>query len=123
MVMLVSLQQASDHLRRDTDDDDEDLVMKIEAASEGILNYLGSAAYFLNSSGDIDYDSAGTPLGVPRTIQQATLITLGVLYKDRDGNEFVNPQRVTTDTARTGSIILPRAVHFLLDPFRIPTIA
>lgn len=118
MVMLVSLQQASDHLRRDTSDDNNDLSLKIEAASQAILNYIDDKQ-FLNSAGDVDFDSSELPIGVPRPIQAATLIVLGLLYVDRDSPDFRNG-----DTApRTGDIILPRTVHFLLDPYRKPRIA
>lgn len=118
--MLVSLQQASDHLRRDTTDDDADLMLKIEAASQAILNYVTDHS-FLGSSGEVEYDSAGEPLNVPRPIQSATLLILGVLYRDRDGEEMVSP-RSGGGMARLGNIIIPRAAHFLLDPYRLPTL-
>lgn len=118
MVMLVSLQQASDHLRRDTTDDDADLLIKVKAASQAIVNYISDHS-FLNSSGEPDFDSAGNPVGVPENIQAAVLILLGNLYTDRFGNEYTEP-KASADLLRSGNIILPRTVHFLLDPYRSP---
>lgn len=120
MVMLVSLQQASDHLRRDSDDDDNDLTLKIHAASQAVINYIDDLD-FLDSAGDVELDSAGDPVGVPFAIQSATLILLGMLYVDRDAPDFRKGE--TNNPARTGEIILPKTVHFLLDPYRIPRLA
>jgi hypothetical protein len=118
MVQLVTLQQAKDHLRRDTDDGDADLLISIKAASRAVLNYISDQS-FLNSSGEPDYDSAGDPVGVPDPIQSAVLILVGNLDADRIGQEFTNP-KASSDLARTGNNILPRTVHFLLDPYRSP---
>jgi hypothetical protein len=114
--MLVTLQQASDHLRRDTTDDDNDLTIKIEAASQAVLNYISDDLPFMNSAGVPDYDSSGVAIDVPAPIQSAVLLILGELYKNRDGeqyNEDVSRQRL-------GNLIIPRAAHFLLDFYRSP---
>lgn len=69
MAMLVSLEQASEHLRRDTDADDLDLTLKIRAASAAVLTYLdGGADSFTDSAGDVFEDSNGTALDVPYDI-------------------------------------------------------
>lgn len=115
MVMLVSLEQASAHLRRDTDDDDADLTIKIEAASQAVLNYIAPVD-FLDSAGEPDFDSAGDPVGVPAPIQSAVLLIVGDLYTDRDMQNF----REGGTAPRWGNITLSRTVHFLLDPYRIP---
>lgn len=117
MVMLVSLQQASDQVRRDTTDDDLDLILKIKAASLAVLNYITDTS-FLNSSGEPDQDSAGDPINVPEPIQLAVLYLVGNMYSDRYGEEFMTSQ--TGEQKRTGNIILPRIVHFLLDPYKRP---
>lgn len=117
MVMLVSLQQASDHLRRDTTDDNADLELKIEAASLAVLNYIDDHS-FLDSSGFPELDSAGDPIDVPRPIQSAVLLILGDLYADRDQENF----REGGSSSRIGEILQSRTVHFLLDPYRIPTL-
>lgn len=87
-MMLVTLQQASDHLRRDTDADDNDLILKIEGASEAVAAYLKTAgmASFTDSAGDLILDSNGDAVGVPRQIQSATLLMVGHLYRDRDAD-------------------------------------
>lgn len=117
MVMLVSLEQASEHLRRDSTDDDASLELTIQAASQAIINYITDTT-FLNSYDEVEYDSSGEPLGVPKPIQQATLILIGMLYTDRDGVDF----REGKNAPRLGDIILPRAVHFLLDAYRMPVV-
>lgn len=135
MVMLVTLQQASDHLRRDTDDDDDDLTLKIQSASAAILNYLKDhmLAYqfemdddgtpVLDSAGDIVYleDSNGDFIPRPE-VQQAVLLMLGVFYMDRDAKEYVDP-RSGGGLERLGNMSLPRSVHWLLDTIRLPTLS
>ncbi len=120
MVMFVSLQQASDHLRRDTSDDDDDLELKIKAASAAIINYVKTVD-FLDSDGEVPIDSDGNPIGVPEEIQMAALILIGVLYADRDAKDFTDP-RSGSGAPRLGNISLPRTVHWLLDPLRDPTV-
>jgi hypothetical protein len=114
MLMLVSLAQASAHLRRDTSEDDPDLVLKIQAASAAVINYLKEGkAPIIDSNGGIDVDSSGDILGVPPEVQAATLILVGVLYRDRD---FQDP-------AQWKPGYLPEAVKSLLYPLRNPSLA
>ncbi len=130
MVMLVSLAQASRHLRRDTSDDDADLTLKIKAASAVVMGLLGSAATFLDSEGNVPMadepgiadsdgellDSNGDeiadgdeiPVGVPEHVQQATLLLIGDYYAGRD----------------SGSAGFPPAVMALLNiAGRVPSLA
>lgn len=122
-MMLVSLRQARDHLRIDTEDDENDLELKIKASSIAIINYLGleTAEKYIDfdSFGDVEFDSNGDPEGVPQPIQSAVLLILGDLYADRDGRDFIEGGT----SERLGQIILPRTVHFLLDPYRVPRLA
>lgn len=134
MVMLVTLQEASDHLRRDTDDDNNDLILKIKGVSRAILNYLKDdmLAYqfemdehgdpVLDSSGEIVYleDSSGD--FIPRTeVQQAVLLMLQTVYDQGALKEYLDPSSGTT-IQRLGNMSLPRVVHWILDPIREPTI-
>jgi len=112
MVMLVSLQKASDHLRRDTSDDDNDLILKIHAASAAVINYLKDGATFLDSAGEIEVDTNGDAVNVPFEVQAATLLMIGFLYKDRDEN---------ADGAYEMGY-LPRPVMALLYPLRVPAV-
>lgn len=109
-MMLVSLEQASEHLRRDLDDEDEqDLRLKIESASELVIEYIkDSANAFI-------VDGAVVPEKVPERVKAATLLLLGDLYKNREGT-FDN---YVPDAYGYG--YLPRAVVALLYPLRIPT--
>lgn len=132
MLMLVTLQQASDHVRRDTDDDDADLILKIKAASMAIRNYLKDYMLVYIPATDIHgrqiYDSADEAVYVEDSsgnyivreeIQNAVLILIGMLYIDRDGNAYIDGKF----SNRLDSISLPTVVHWLLDPIRTPTMA
>lgn len=111
---LVTLQQASDHLRRDTDDDDSDLRLKIMAASSAIYAYLKSGSdLFTDTAGYLVLDSAGDPVGVPYQVKAATLLMVGYLYKQRDED--------TDKEFEQG--YLPRPVTALLYPLRDPALA
>lgn len=135
MIMLVTLEQASEHLRRDTNDDDTDLTLKIMGASQAILNYLKDpllayeyardeyGQYILDSDGkrELAIDSDGRYI-VAQPVQIATLIMVGVLYIDRDAKEYVDP-RSGAGIDRLNNMSLPRVVHWLLDPIRKPSLA
>lgn len=111
MVMLVTLQQAMDHLRVDNDAEENDLLLKIAAASGAVLNYINPGAdVFLDSLGEPAVDSNGVAIGIPYEIQAATLLLLGYFYKDRDGDP---------DKAYEMGF-LPRSVTALLYPHRTP---
>lgn len=112
---LVTLQQASDHLRRDTEDDNDDLLLKIAAASQLVLDYLGDAADFTDSDGMVLTDTNGDPLGVPERVQEATLAMVSYLYRNRDAEQ---PDRV-----QAGYGYLPQGVVALLYSMRNPVIA
>lgn len=96
MTQLVDIYQAHKHLRIDDDDADEDLDIKIEQASEIVIDYLKTS-----NSGWEDPDT------VPYPIQAATLLVLGVLWEEREG--AVDP--------------LTDAVKSLLHRFRDPALA
>lgn len=116
---LVTLAQANLHLRRDSGDDDSDVLLKIEAASASVLEYLGAFAdSFLDSAGEVLVDSAGDPLGIPSRVQSATLLTVGWLYRERDGSqEFAVP------TQWGYGYGLPQGATALLYSLRKPTVA
>lgn len=115
-MMLVTIEQASAHLRRDTDADDNDLVLKIEAASGAVLNYLKDGAdEFLDTAGQVPLDSNGDPVGVPYEVRAAVLILLGVFYSYREGEAgIINPQ--------FSHGYLPPTVTALLYPLRDPAL-
>lgn len=135
MLRYVTLEEASDHLRRDTGDDDNDLDLKILGASRAIANYLKDPllAYelatdeygvnLLDSDGKpyLFTDSAGHYV-VRSEVKAATLIMVGVLYTDRDAKEYVDP-RSGGGMERLGNMSLPRVVHWILDPLRKPSLA
>lgn len=113
MVMLVSVEQASAHLRRDTDADDLDLVGKIMGASRAVLTYIaGGSDAFTDSAGDVFEDSNGVALDIPHDIQIATLLLIGEFYKNREAK-----QEGIVD-ASFGYGYLPQPVISLLMPYR-----
>lgn len=90
---FITLQQASDHLRRDTTADDADLTLKIEAAEAAVTSYLKSASPYLpalDENGDPALDENGDPTyttEVRYQVQAATLLLVGILYRLRDENK------------------------------------
>lgn len=116
-MMLVTLQQAKDHLRVDYDDEDAEITLLSQAAGAAIIDYLKSGATFLDSSGDVPVDSSGDPDGVPYQVQAASLILIAELYKNREAEQDgeVNSQ--------FGYGYMPRSVVALLYPLRDPAIA
>lgn len=116
-MMLVTLQEASDHLRRDTTDDNADLELKIRAASAAVLRYLKDASpYERDSNGDVVVDSNGDP-EVLFEVRAAVLLMLGELYKNREGEQG---GEIPT---QWGYGYLPRPVVALLYPLRHPSMA
>ena len=106
MTMLVTLQQAKDHLRVDFDAEDSDITLKIHAASGVVIRYLKlPSAYFA--------DLPALTTDTPFEIQAAVLIMLGILYRDRDGTEM--------DKWEHG--YLPFPVTSLLYTYRDPALA
>jgi hypothetical protein len=117
--MLVTLEQASEHLRRDGSDDDADLTLKIHAASGAVLNHLKGANHFepeLDSNGKPVLDGDGKPVyttQVMYAVQAAVLLMVGYLYKDRDNDK--------NHEYEAG--YLPRPVTALLASLRSPALA
>jgi hypothetical protein len=114
---LVSLAQAQDHLKDSYSENENDIALKIKAASKAIIKYLdGGEDAFTDSDGQLAYDSNGEPLGVPEDIQIACLLLLGEFYRNRDGE-----QGGAID-AQFGYGYLPRPVVALLFPYRSPVL-
>lgn len=125
-MMLVTLAEARAHLRSDTDADDSDLLLKIEAASEAVMSYLGEggASAFTDSGGDLYEDSSGVAINVPSRVKNATLITTAYLYNERDGASQggVDAQGGQRVAAWGYGFTLPRAATMLLYSMRSPVV-
>lgn len=91
--------------------------MKIDAASEAVISYLGAKATFIDSSGNVPVNSSGAPVGVPANVQIATLIIVAELYKNREGQ----PENMVD--APHGYAYLNRAAVSLLYPLRDPALS
>lgn len=118
-MMLVTLQQARDHLRSDTNADDADLTLKIHGASGAVLNYLKGANRLVqevDGDGVPVVDADGLPVYTEEVlfeVQAAVLLLLGYLYKDRDNDKDHEYEQG----------FLPRPVTALLYPLRDPALA
>lgn len=109
--MLVTIDQAKRHLRLDDLDAGDlelqaDLLDKVNQASHLVLD-------FLKEDEQRWQDSAGDPLFVPYLVQAATLIWLGILWNNRNGE--------IEETLQLGEV--PRAVSNILWRYRTPTLS
>lgn len=131
MIELVTLEEAKLQLRITDDAHDDDLNMKIKAASSAVINYLrGTRNLYvplLDSNGDFVTDDDGyytaDPGGsdgpqVREEVKAATLILLTEMFEKRAGAQ--------TDGAGTVSaaylMAMPAAAQSLLYPLRDPVI-
>jgi len=111
---LVSMKMAKLQLAMDHDEDDLLIEMYLEGASQAVVNYLKSgSAFFLDSSGEVEYDVNGEPIGIPPIVKTCVLFMVGVLYRNRDEN--------TDDIFRPG--FLPAPVTAMLYSLRDPALA
>lgn len=77
--MLITLQQAKDHLRVDFDDLDSDIIFKTEQASALCLK-------FLKLPENSFLDSSGQPENVPFYLSAAVCVWLDILFTNRGVN-------------------------------------
>lgn len=123
---LVTLAEAKDNLMVTFDDSDEDIKLKIKAASRSVLTYLKNRSKLYSVATDSDgvelVDSNGTPIYerdsngarlIRDDVKFATLILVGIFFRDPDGSE--------SKLWSQGQ--LPAAVTALLYPLRDPTVA
>lgn len=108
-MMLVTLEQAKAHLRVDTNAEDDDITLRVQAASAAVLNYL--------KVDDLSALAVGDPPLVPDnvtfSVNAAVLLMVGYLYRNRDENpngEFLQGY-------------LPAPITALLYPLRDPSLA
>ncbi|MGP2500425.1 head-tail connector protein [Pantoea ananatis] len=83
MLEFVTLEEAKAHLRVDTDADDQDLQLKIYAASAAVFDYIqGSREKVVGDDGKVIADAPEL-----QRVKQATLILVGILDRIRSGEE------------------------------------
>lgn len=110
---FVSLATAKHHVYATHDEDDALIDLYIEAATEDVAGYLKEAVdNFLDSNGDVILDSNGDPV-VPAKVKIATLLMVGIYYKDRDENS----------NGIFSQGFLPKPVTAILYPLRKPASA
>ena len=120
-MMLVTLEQARDHLRSDDTDDNSDLELKIEAASAAVLRYVTASRWEPERDEDgvpvLDADGNETPAldvegnkTIRTELKMGTLLMVAYLYNERDGsNKSGDPH------------FLPAGVTAILYDLRKPT--
>ncbi len=86
---LITLQDAKEHLRVDHDLDDADILLKMEQASDIVIDYLklpeGKWDLDAGGSGSSSSGSSGSSSGLaPWRVTAATLLVLGELYRNRE---------------------------------------
>ena len=114
-MMFVTLPETKLRLRFDTDFEDPDLLEMIGEASESVWNYIkdGVDGLWLDSAGLPIEDTAGFVANVPRAIRSATFLMIGILSRDRDGE----------DAKEWDHGFLPTPVLSILYPYRLPSLA
>lgn len=131
MIDLVTLEEAKLQLRITDDAHDDDLSMKIKAASAAVLNYLrGTRNLYtpmLDENGDFVTDEDGYYVPDPGDsdgpqvrdeVKAATLILLTEMFEKRSGAQSEGAGTV----AATYLMAMPAAAQSLLYPLRDPVI-
>lgn len=81
---MMTLEDVKLHLRVDHDDEDDTISLYLDAAINGVANYLNA-----------DYDDLATDPDAPAPIKAAVLLAVGDLYANRerqaDRQLFSNP--------------------------------
>ena len=106
-MMLVTLEDAKARLRIVHDAEDFDLALMIEQASAAVMNYLGKPLDYYEGGSASSSDGIN---GVPREVELATLLLVGILARDRDGVEAKDWEHG----------YLPKPVMAFLYPLRDP---
>lgn len=104
MTMLVTLDEAKEHLRVTYDTEDDGIVRKIEDASNRILLHVTDAS-FVDTNGEPDET-------MPPVVRQATLQLVELLFRNRGGEDWDSEPNY-----------LPHSIQALLYPLRDPTMA
>lgn len=78
MSLLVTFERAKRHLNVDHDNDDTLIQSLIIQGSAIVLDYCKKP--------DDTWDVLGSPSGVPAVVEAATLLVIGALYENREGN-------------------------------------
>lgn len=110
---LVTLDQVKQALRIDSSDDDATLNLFIVAASRAVARYLGQRVDETLSLVNSPPDSPPDPELVPEDVVVATLVLVGIWYRNPDGDPESLFERG----------YLPRPVTALLYPLRDPALA
>lgn len=103
---IVTMEQAKQHLRVDTDFMDADIELKLEAVSYLVFDFVKVPYDFY------EVDDDNVVIDAPFPLRAAALVWLGILFKHRDGG--------SDESLSFGEI--PKTVSNLLYMYRTPTI-
>lgn len=98
MRAFLSVAQVKKRLRIDNDNEDDDIQAMILSSTSVILNYLKNQTLYQDSNGDVLVDSNGDVIvsqppnhaGVPAEVMLSTALLVGLMYRDRDGEEMAS---------------------------------
>lgn len=109
-----TLQEAKDHIRVDTNDEDNYIDALIDASSDAVYHYIKSSTPDWFADNGYPYvDSSGIS-EVPANVRHATLFLIGYLFNDRDNNGLY--KQFSGGNFDHG--FLPRPVIAMLYPYR-----
>lgn len=91
IVLLTTLEAAKDNLDVDHDLDDRKITRMVLHASSLILNYLKTDGSIWGHGSPPELGSP-VDIDVPPLVEAATLLTIGALYENRDGQDWRTPQ-------------------------------
>ena len=104
--MIVTLDQATQHLRVDEFDEDELIQMYIDAAENYVSQYLNRPVPWTITEQDEQGDDVEVEVPVPGAVKAAALLVVGDLYQTREAST----ERAVSENP---------AVKNLLNPYRV----
>lgn len=96
---IITLEQAKEHLRVDSGDEDNIIQLYLNGAEASVQNYLNRVLYATTAGTD------ATGLVINDAVAAAVLLQVGSMYENRE----------PTDKRP----VLPDSMRWLLDPYRV----
>lgn len=116
---IITPAQARDQVRSDSTADDADLQIKIDAATDAVIDYISIPITDLfNTNGTPKIGEDGAVVRGAHRVKQAILLTVAWLYTERDGT-----QDAGVEATHGYGYGLPKGATALLYSMRKPTCA
>lgn len=114
---IITIAQAREHLRAGGSADDADLKIKIDAATEAVIDYISvPATNLFNANGTPKVGEDGQVVKGANRVRQAILLTVGHFYDEREGG-----MPAGVESSHGYGFALPKAATALLYSMRLPT--